>query len=447
MLQTLFYVPDRLFGLPLFGAGLLLAVWAVGSVVLLGMLVRRQGFNGDTLGYAAMLAALGAIIWLLLPRLVEPGGGVPIRGYGMLLLLAVVCAVGLAVYRGRRLGIDPELVMGLCFWIFIPGIVGARLFYVIEYWPKFYQAPATAGLADVLRSLGATAAEILNVAQGGLIVYGSLFGGLLGLLGFVRWYKLPLLATCDLMIPSMFLGLAIGRIGCLLNGCCFGGLCDASWAVTFPPGSPPYQHQAEHGQIALPSKEQVQKGEVYVQGLKVVGPPRDPPRITAVEPGSAPERRGLAPGQTIVAINGRKTTTVEEAQHALRYAFQDGPTIAVATSDRPAIARWRLTGPPARSARVHPTQLYSAIDAAVLCLFLLAYDPFRRRDGELIALGLTIYPITRFLMEWIRTDEPKRFGPGLTIGQVVSLALLVGVAGLWLSVLRRAPGKAFPPAR
>ncbi len=133
MLQTLFYIPCELFGLPVFGFGLLLAVWAVASVALLAWLVRRQGFNADTRSYAQVLAVLGAAIAWVLPLLCEPRG-LPIRGYGMMMLLAVLSGMGLAVYRARRVGVDPEMIFALAFWMILPGIVGARAVYVTEYW-------------------------------------------------------------------------------------------------------------------------------------------------------------------------------------------------------------------------------------------------------------------------------------------------------------------------
>ena len=81
--------------------------------------------------------------------------------------------------------------------------------------------------------------------------------------------------------------------------------------------------------------------------------------------------------------------------------------------------------PPAKSLPVQPSQPLSTIDALLLCLLLLAYDPFRRRDGELFAIMLTIYPITRFLIEGLRSDEAAVFGTGLSIAQCVSLLLLL----------------------
>ena len=77
-----------------------------------------------------------------------------------------------------------------------------------------------------------------------------------------------------------------------------------------------------------------------------------------------------------------------------------------------------------RACPFHPTQLYSTIDALILCFLLLAYDRFRRRDGELTALMLTVYPITRFLIEKLRDDEAAKLGTGLHISQIISLGLL-----------------------
>ena len=96
-----------------------------------------------------------------------------------------------------------------------------------------------------------------------------------------------------------------------------------------------------------------------------------------------------------------------------------------------------------RSLPVHPTQLYSTIDALILCLLLLVYDRFRRRDGALTALMMTIYPITRFLIENIRTDEAAIWGTGLHISQNISLGLLAVAICLWIYILRRPAKLAF----
>ena len=92
---------------------------------------------------------------------------------------------------------------------------------------------------------------------------------------------------------------------------------------------------------------------------------------------------------------------------------------------------------PTRSRPVHPTQVYSAIHAALLAWVLWSFFAFRRRDGEVIALMLTVYPISRFLLEVIRIDESAVFGTGLSISQNISLVLLVGAIGLWIYLYRQ----------
>lgn len=198
MMQTLFHIPNQVAGVPLFGWGLLLALVAAGGLLLLAWLAWRQGLNADTLGYLPLLAALAAVIWFVLPRICEPEG-LPIRGYGTLLLAAILAAIGMTIWRGRRLGLDPDRLVMLCFWMILPGIVGARVFYVIEYWEDFQRA-------TVIATIG----ELLNFTEGGLVVYGSIIGGIAGLLVFLFRHKMPLLATLDLMTPSFMLGLALG---------------------------------------------------------------------------------------------------------------------------------------------------------------------------------------------------------------------------------------------
>ena len=73
----------------------------------------------------------------------------------------------------------------------------------------------------------------------------------------------------------------------------------------------------------------------------------------------------------------------------------------------------------------------------MLCLLLLAYSPFARRDGEVAALGITIYPITRFLIERLRSDEANILGTGMHISQNISLGLLLLAAVLWVYLLRQ----------
>jgi len=407
-------------GLPVFGVGLLLGIWAIFSVGLLACLAWRHGFNNDTLSYVPILLIIAAVIAWLLPALCDREG-LPIHGYGVMNLFAIVAGTALSVWRAKRVGLNADLIYSIAIWMIVPGIVAARTFYVTEYWSSQYWPVylERGGLA----LLGAA----INIAQGGLVVYGSFFGGIIGLFAFAYKYKLPFLALADLISPGMVLGLAIGRIGCLMNGCCYGGECDLPWAITFPPESFAYLSQVERGQM---------------YGFTLSGNPNAAPILLAVKPDSPAGRAGLKPGERLQKIDGLSISTAGEAHEYLLGKFQKGQPPTLQASDGPAIAL-----PPAdiphRSLPVHPTQIYSTIDAIIICLLLLACEPFRRRDGELFALMISIYTVTRFLIEILRTDEAAIFGSGMSISQNISLVLLILVMGFWLYILRRPMGRAF----
>jgi phosphatidylglycerol:prolipoprotein diacylglycerol transferase len=424
MLQTLFYIPTQWAGMKVFGFGLALAVWAVFSVLLLAWLVWRQGFNADTLSYVPLLAIVAAAILWVLPAISQEQG-LPIRGYGVMILLAVMAGTGLAVWRGRRVGVAPEAILSLAFWMILPAIVGARAFYVTEYWSADYW--------PVCERDGwlALLAAVVNVSKGGLVIYGGFFGGVAGLLAFFWKYRVPLLATADLVAPSLMLGLAIGRIGCLLNGCCYGGPCELPWAVSFPATSPVYASQ-------------VARGTMY--GFSLSGNPRAAPIVQTVAPRLQADNAGMKPGDRLQRIGGKQTPTNAEAHEELTRLFSQHETVILDVEDREGkekIFRLSAITPPARSHPVHPTQLYGTIGALLICLLLLAYGPFRRRDGELWTLMLTVYAVTRFLEEIVRTDEAPILGTGMTISQNVSLLLLLAAMGMWVYVLRRPPGLAY----
>jgi phosphatidylglycerol:prolipoprotein diacylglycerol transferase len=87
------------------------------------------------------------------------------------------------------------------------------------------------------------------------------------------------------------------------------------------------------------------------------------------------------------------------------------------------------------SMALHPTQIYSSFNAIVLAALAVTYFRYRARNGEVLALGMLTYPITRFSIEYLRGDEMGKFGTGLTISQLVSLGIFcAGLAFVfWLS--------------
>ncbi|MDX1946220.1 MAG: prolipoprotein diacylglyceryl transferase [Pirellulaceae bacterium] len=446
MRSTLFLIPAELFGLPVFGFGLLLGGWIVLSVLAMGWLVRQQGWNRDTAGYLPLLGLIAAAIVFLLPGMVEidPATrlplGVPVKGFGVMLMLATVAAVGLAAYRASQMGLDPEVIYSLAFCMFVAGIAGARLFYIIQYWAEFQRA-----------SLVETLQAAANVTKGGLVVYGSVLGGVPAGIWFLLHRRLPVLALLDIIAPSMVVGLALGRLGCFLNGCCYGGVClTAPYALTFPgksaldPPSPPYSQQLEAGWNS--GLWLIRRGEEIAIGyIAPLGPAADQLRVGDVlsKINGAAVDHLLDPERLAKIDPARRTQAIlEAAQERLRAAHG---SYEVETADG-RIVRWTTPQPPPRSVPIHPAQLYAAIDAGLLALVLWFFYPYRRRDGEVFALLLTVHPLSRFLLELIRSDEPGQFGTELTISQWLSVAFFAAGIVLWIWIASRPAGTALPAA-
>jgi len=141
--------------------------------------------------------------------------------------MAVAFLLGLwtASRRGMREGISPERILDTGPWLIVGTIVGARILHVITYWHEaFADKPWW---------------EIFMVQKGGLVFYGGLIGASLACILYARFKKIPLFKLADILAPSIPLGYVFGRIGCLMNGCCYGRVCDLPWAVQYPPKSAP----------------------------------------------------------------------------------------------------------------------------------------------------------------------------------------------------------------
>ena len=235
MRSTLFHVPLQIGGVPLFGWGLVLLLWAVVACFAIVRAARREGLGTALTGLGLPLAVAGAVIVWGLPAIADDAG-LPVRGYGVMLLLAAAAGTWLSVRRGVQYGFDADTIIALGTEVFLWGIVGARLFYVIQYRAAFFDAGIAAAIP-----------RIFNVAQGGLVVFGSLPTAALAAGLFARRRGLSILRLADCIAPGLLLGLAIGRVGCFLNGCCYGGPCDLPWAVQFPPDSPAWLDQQARG--------------------------------------------------------------------------------------------------------------------------------------------------------------------------------------------------------
>ncbi len=150
-------------------------------------------------------------------------GPLAIHSYGVMVALGFIVGLWTAGRRALLAGIASEKIIDLGPWLIVGALVGARALYVISYWHEAFA--------------GRPLVEIIAVWNGGLVYYGGLIGASLTCILYARTKRFPLWTLADILAPSIALGYVFGRIGCLLNGCCYGRPCNLPWAITFPEGA------------------------------------------------------------------------------------------------------------------------------------------------------------------------------------------------------------------
>jgi phosphatidylglycerol:prolipoprotein diacylglycerol transferase len=142
-------------------------------------------------------------------------GALEVRWYGIMVVLAVVAVIALAVLEARRVGLSEEHIYSVALWGIIGGILVSRLLHVIDKWDYYMANPR----------------QIIGFA--GLTVYGAVFGALLAVLIYCWVKKLSFWQIGDVVAPGAIVGQAIGRIGCFINGCCYGLPTSLPWSVAY----------------------------------------------------------------------------------------------------------------------------------------------------------------------------------------------------------------------
>ncbi|MFP5343936.1 MAG: prolipoprotein diacylglyceryl transferase [Candidatus Limnocylindria bacterium] len=162
--------------------------------------------------------------------------GIPVRWYGLILVVAIVGAVGIAQRAAGLRGISSKDVSDGAIWVGIAALVGGRLLFVVQ---------------NELPTLVDHPAILAMVWMGGLSFYGGLIGGLIALTIFARRRGLSVLAVLDVTAPAAAIGQAIGHVGCLIGGDSYGIRTDLPWAVIYrnsatmaPQGIPLHPTQA-----------------------------------------------------------------------------------------------------------------------------------------------------------------------------------------------------------
>ncbi|HCE46421.1 MAG TPA: prolipoprotein diacylglyceryl transferase [Lentisphaeria bacterium] len=150
-------------------------------------------------------------------------GSLTIYWYGIMAALGFLSAVYLLMLNRKTAGMDAEQITDVAMISMIAGIVGARIFYVVQFWKLYRDNPLS----------------IIRIDQGGLVFFGGFLCAISVLIYYCLRKKLNILKVLDLFGPSLAIGHFFGRIGCFLNGCCYGKPSDQPWSVQFPAGSSP----------------------------------------------------------------------------------------------------------------------------------------------------------------------------------------------------------------
>lgn len=425
-----------------------------------------------------------------------PPDGIPVGGFGTMLCITFILVTVWGMYRVRRIGMKPEKFQDMVVWIFVTGLIGARLLYMIQYANQFPNEGV----------FGAVAA-FFQIWRGGIIFYGSVFGGVFGY-GLFYWFVLRKLhvsgwQVADLVAPLLALGVALGRIGCYLNGCCWGQVAVAEVAPV-PLGGAHFPLLAAHARDQLvdymgPSRGMALQSSagftVAERNRSVIEDPRS--RVVAVEKDSAAAKAGVQPGDRVVKLNGEPNRPVldvagpadqvKAAVAALRKAgvnveeppnknprayfddfdsYRDRRNALLAEGHlgvtlTPSDSLWEKTRdwyrghsslalgvqrgesvvdlPPftPRSLGLYPTQLYETLSTLLLIPLLLAFFPFRRHDGQVMVVCMIGYAVHRFINESLRV-EPS-VGLGLTLSQWGSVVIFVSAVCIELYLRLRTP--------
>lgn len=287
-----------------------------------------------------------------------PGINWPIHSFGLMLVIGLLCAMELAKRLANRRGIDGEVYSTAGILALVFGVLGARLSHVLENLGEY---------TDPSRSFWANLSAAANLGAGGLTYYGGVLLSAPIIIGYLKWKKVPLLLSMDIAAPALMIGLAFGRIGCFLNGCCYGQVCELPWAVKFPYGSSAYVDQ-------------------FVQ-------------------------QKLSPGPGLVSLTEDGRLMLLPKERALTNPLTRSAAIA------------------ARSLPVHPAQLYSSAMAFLIASICVAHLTLGKAPGKTFALMLILEGFARYLLESLRVEPAVLRAPVLG-AMSYSMVVGLGISGL-----------------
>ncbi len=155
--------------------------------------------------------------------------------YTVMMSVGFVLAALLAVRENYKLERPYPFTTMCALCAFVVALVGSRAWHIVQYTEESWR-----GLH-----------KALLFWDGGLVFYGGLLGGLVGAIGYLKWFRIPLLPAGDIIMPFIPLGHAIARLGCFFNGCCWGAPTGLPWGICYPKRSVgAYAQHVDEGWIA-----------------------------------------------------------------------------------------------------------------------------------------------------------------------------------------------------
>ena len=333
--------------------------------------------------------------------------GWPIHSYGLMLVIAFYAGYFLSRRTAAREGVNPDRMIDVLLIGAVLGILGARLFFVVQY-----------GVSGFW--------QMFAVWQGGLVFYGGAGLATAGLLIYLWKKQLPVWRMADAAAPAIMLGLGLARIGCFLNGCCWGAITDEAHprAVRFPriiassTFTPPRGRTLEaEGQWRVVVRHKPEQHGCC--GAGPAGSPGHRHRDETVTPDRAVEIYREAPAPEALSFIWVKYERLPDGQ-ARQHRIAGSPAFLQHLMLEPD----RIGPDDQRSLPVHPSQLYATVAAFIICGLLLWWRRFRRRPGEVFAAMGVLYALARFGLEYFRSDTPSVL-LGMNMGQLVGLPVLV----------------------
>ena len=288
-------------------------------------------------------------------------GTFSIHWYGVMMALGFLLCVANAMWVGKRTGKSADFISDLLCWAMIAGVVGARAWYVFANWDEFARDPVSA----------------FYVHRGGLVYYGGFIGAILTIAIYARVRKESVFALFDIVATGLPLAHALGRVGCFLNGCCYGKSYAGPLGVQFP---------------LMSSAGWDQYGAGLLRNEKVIA----------------------------LMSQVRQSTLAEgDFEQKLAALVRDG---LVLQSE-------------ARGLPVHPVQLYEAALDLLSYTLLVWLTRRRAMRGAVSCACVMAYSSVRFITEFFRGDESIA-AVRLTLAQVVSICMfMTGLGTLaWLRI-------------